>query len=77
VESENNTSWAGTARRRSIIVAALIAIVTLLWVVLVLYTNLPTIALAGVALISLLLLSTATAWAAVAIPRRGSGADNK
>jgi len=77
VKSENNGSWVGTARRRSIIVAALIAIVTLFWVVLLLYTNLPTLALAGVALVCLVLLSVATAWAAIAVPRRRSGSDSE
>lgn len=77
MKSENNGSWVGTARRRSIIVAALIAIVTLFWVVLLLYTNLPTIALAGVALVCLVLLSVATAWAAIAVPRRSPGSDSR
>lgn len=70
VESENKRSWINTAGRRTIVVASLIAVVTLFWVVLLVYTNLPVIALAGIALISILLLSVASAWAAAAIPRR-------
>jgi len=72
VESENNVSWVGTARRRMIVVAALIAVVTLVWVALLMYTNLPTIALGAIALVSLVLLSVATAWAAIAAPNRSS-----
>jgi hypothetical protein len=72
VEPENKASWVGTAGRRTIIVASLIAVVTLFWVVLLVYTNLPAIALAGIALLSILLLSVATAWAAIAVPRRDS-----
>lgn len=76
MKPENNKgSWVGTAGRRVIVTAALIAIVTLFWVVLLLYTNLPTLALAGIALVSIALLSTATAWTAIATPRRRSGVD--
>ncbi len=75
--SENNQSWVGTVRNRMIVLACLIAVVTLLWVVLLLYTNLPTIALAGIALVSLVLLSVATAWAAIAAPNRGSGSGTR
>jgi hypothetical protein len=60
------------ASRRAVLVAALIAIVTLFWVALLVYTNLPTMAMAGIALVSLLLLSVATAWAAMAVPGRRS-----
>lgn len=77
MKSETNRSWVVTARRRSIIVAALIAIVTLFWVVLLLYTNLPTIALAGVGLVCLVLLSVATAWAAMAGPKRPQDSDSE
>lgn len=75
--SEKDKSWIGTAGRRTIIVTALIAVVTLFWVVLLVYTNLPTLVLAGVALISILLLSVASAWAAAAIPRRRSDSESK
>lgn len=77
MESKNNVSWIGTAGRRTIIVASLIAVVTLFWVALLVYTNLPTVALVGIALISLLLLSIATAWAAIAVPARRSGSNGK
>jgi apolipoprotein N-acyltransferase len=72
VESDNKTSWIGTAGRRVVLVAALIAVLTLFWVLLLLYTNLPTIALAAIAVVGLLLLAVATAWAASAVPRRSS-----
>lgn len=76
VESDNNTSWIGTAGRRVIVVASLIAVLTLFWVLLLVYTNLPAIALAAIAVVGLLLLAVATAWAALAVPRRGSDTRN-
>jgi len=76
VESEKKGSWISTAGRRMIIVASLIAVVTLLWVLLLLYTNLPGIALGAFALVGVALLSVASAWAAAAIPRRRSGQDD-
>lgn len=72
MESDNKTSWIGTAGRRVVLVAALIAVLTLFWVLLLLYTNLPTIALAAIAVVGLLLLAVATAWAASAVPRRSA-----
>jgi hypothetical protein len=60
------------AARRYIILAALIVVVTFLWVLLLLYTNLPMLALGGIALLSLVLLSVATAWTAMAFPGRSS-----
>ena len=74
---EKNRSWIMTAGRRTIIVVSLIAVVTLFWVVLLVYTNLPTIVLAGIALVSILLLSVATAWASAAIPQRRSGTESE
>lgn len=76
MKSENNASWVGTAGRRAIVVVSLIVVVTLLWVALLMYTNLPAIAMVGIAIIGLLLLSTATAWAALAVPRRHNGSDS-
>jgi len=73
LESENNASSKKIAARRMIIVASLIAVVTLLWVALLLYTNLPAFALAGFAVVGLLLLAVATAWAALAVPSRRAG----
>ena len=60
------------AGRRSIVLATLIVVVTFLWVLLLLYTNLPMVALGGIALVSLVLLSVATAWTAMAFPSRNS-----
>jgi len=75
MSSEKSAPWISSAGRRIIIVAALIPVVTLFWVALLIYTNLPTLAMAGIGLISLLLLSVATAWAAIAVPRQHPGAD--
>jgi len=58
------------ARRRSMILAALIAVVTLFWTLMLFNTNLPALALAAIAVVSLALLSVATAWTAIAFPHR-------
>jgi prepilin signal peptidase PulO-like enzyme (type II secretory pathway) len=75
VDSGNNDSWIGTATFRSIIVVVLIGVIVPFWIYLVFFTNLPMILLALIALVMLLLLSTATAWSAIAIPKRGSDND--
>lgn len=67
---ENKPSWIKTATLRTILLVVLIGVVVPFWYYLVFFTNLPMIALAGIALVMLLLLSTAMAWSAVAIPRR-------
>jgi hypothetical protein len=59
-----------TARRRSMILAALIVVVTLFWALMLFNTNLPMLALAAIAVVSLALLSVATAWTAIAFPQR-------
>lgn len=66
----DQTTGFSAARRRSLILASLIVIVTLFWVLLLNFTNLPTIALGAVAVISLITLSIGTAWAAMALPGR-------
>jgi len=77
VESKNNAPWIGRVRNRMIVLAGLIAVVTLFWVVLLLYTNLPTVALVGIGLICLVSLSIATAWTAIALPGRSSGTEKR
>jgi hypothetical protein len=59
-----------TLRTRLLVLFPMIAVVTLLWTLLLKFTNLPALALAVVALTSLLLLSVTTAWTAIAVPRR-------
>ncbi|NKI36565.1 hypothetical protein HFP89_15445 [Wenzhouxiangella sp. XN79A] len=76
MEPDKNTSWVGTAGFRTVIVVALIAVLTPFWVYLVFFTNLPELALAGIALVILLILSTATAWTAIAVPNRQSDDDS-
>jgi len=76
VSSKKNPSWVRTAGIRTIVVVALIAIVTPFWIYLIFFTKLPVLALAVIALVILLLLSTATAWTATAIPRKRSDADD-
>ena len=70
MESNKKSMWVGTAGRRMIVLVSLIAVLVPFWLYLAFYTNLPAIALCGVALLILLCLSVATAWAATAIPRR-------
>lgn len=70
MESDKNVSWVKTAGVRTVVVVCLIAVLTPFWIYLVFFTNLPELALAGIALLMLLILSTATAWAAIAVPHR-------
>lgn len=69
MQATNQTPGISIARRRSLILASLIVVVTLFWVLLLYFTNLPTLALAGIGLLSILTLSVGTAWTALAIPR--------
>jgi len=57
-------------RRRPLLLTVLIVIITFFWILLMLYTNLPTLAMAGIGLVSLLVLAVATAWTAMAFPSR-------
>lgn len=72
MEAKDKNTGLGAVRNRSLILTALIVVVTLFWVLMLLYTNLPMIALAGIGLLSLLLLSVATAWTAMAVPQRNA-----
>ena len=74
MQDTNEKSGMSTAGRRSIILATLIVVVTFVWALLLLYTNLSMLALGAIALLSLVLLSVATAWTAMAFPSRNSGA---
>jgi len=53
----------------------LIVVVSLFWVLMLSFTNLPWPVLAVIALLSLTLLSVTTAWTAIAMPRRGRSDD--
>lgn len=55
--------------RRSVMLVALIVLVTLFWVLMLAYTNLPTLVLGLIAVLSVLLLAVATAWTAMALPK--------
>ena len=72
MQTNDQTTDMSSVRRRSLLLTALIVIVTMFWVVMLLYTNLPTLALVGVGIVSLLLLAVATAWTAMAVPKRSS-----
>jgi apolipoprotein N-acyltransferase len=73
MESNGKSSWVGTAGRRTLLLVALIAVLVPFWLYLAFYTNLPMLALAGIAVLILLLLSLTMAWAATAMPRRNVG----
>jgi len=76
VESQRKSPWLATAGRRTIILVSLIAVLVPFWLYLAFYTNLPTIVLGAVALLMLLILALATAWTAIAIPKRGESTAN-
>lgn len=73
MQNEQNMYWMSTAGKRTVLVSSLIALVTLFWVVLLVNANLSAFVMAGIALVSVLLLATAVAWAASALPRRNAG----
>ncbi|MFN2328770.1 MAG: hypothetical protein ABR612_07625 [Chromatocurvus sp.] len=69
MQKTSETRSARSVRNRALILFSLIVVVTLLWVLLLMYTNLPVLVLAIVGLLSLFLLSVATAWMVMAVPR--------
>lgn len=71
MQKKGETRGMHSVRNRALILFSLIVVVTLLWVLLLLFTNLPVLVLAVVGLVSLFLLSVATAWLVMAVPRRG------
>jgi hypothetical protein len=72
MQNEQNLSWMSTAGRRTVLVSSLIALVSLFWVILLVNANLSFAVMAAIAVVSVLLLSTAVAWAASALPRRSA-----
>lgn len=72
MQNEQKMSWMGTAGKRTVLVSSLIALVTLFWVILLVNANLSMAVMAGIAVLSVLLLATAVAWAASALPRRSA-----
>lgn len=68
--SNDNDKSMGARAVRVLITTALIVVVTFFWVLMLVYTNLPVLVLAAIALVSLLTLSVATAWTAIAFPKR-------
>ena len=75
MQDESNAAQWRTVRRRGMVLVPLIVAVSLFWVLMLLFTNLPWLALAVIALLSLTLLSVATAWTAMAMPRRDESDD--
>ena len=53
-----------------VIASVLIVVLTTFWAYLVFFTDISMLALAGIALLIVLTLSTATAWTAVGIPHK-------
>jgi len=70
MQEGSNAIDPGTRNKRVLMLAALIVLVTFFWVLIFMYTNLPGIALIGIGLLCLLVLSLATAWTAMAFPTR-------
>ena len=70
MQEGSNATDPGTRNKRVLMLAALIVLVTFFWVLIFMYTNLPGIALIGIGLLCLLVLSLATAWTAMAFPPR-------
>lgn len=68
--ANDSNNGLGTRGKRALILTVLLVAVTFFWVLMLLYTNLPVWAMAGIGLVSLLLLSLATAWTAMAFPSR-------
>lgn len=70
-----------TVGLRMVVASVLIVVLTMFWAYLVFFTDISMLALAGIALLIVLTLSTATAWTAVGIPHeqdrgeRGEGKD--
>ena len=75
MQDESNAAQWRTVRRRGMVLVPLIVVVSLFWVLMLSFTNLPWLALAVIALLSLTLLSVTTAWTAMAMPRRGESDD--
>ena len=71
MEANDAKNSAGNRNQRVLFLTVMIVLITFLWVVLLLSTNLPMLALAGIGLLSVLVLSLATAWTAMAFPGRG------
>lgn len=69
MQSSNRPAWMKTVGLRMIIASLLIVVLTLFWAYLVFFTDISMLAMAGIALLILLTLSTATAWTATGVPR--------
>jgi len=70
VTAKDTNKASGSRGKRALILTVMIVAVTFFWVLMLLYTNLPTWAMAGIGLLCLLVLSLATAWTAMAFPSR-------
>lgn len=71
MQDKDKTAGWRAARRRMFVLVPLIVIVSLFWVLMLSFTNLPLLALVAIAFLSLVVLSLATAWTAMALPGRG------
>lgn len=70
MQAKESSKGLGTPGKRALMLSVLIVAVTFSWVLMLMYGNLPTLVLAGIALLSLLVLALATAWTALAFPSR-------
>ena len=72
MESDRSMSWINTAVRRSLLVAALLGLVSVFWAIVLTSPQLSTSFVIAVAALNVLLLSIAVAWAASALPTRAN-----
>ena len=75
MQDKTNAARWRTVRRRGMVLIPLIVVVSLFWVLMLYFTNLPWPVLAVIAFLSLTLLSVTTAWTAMAMPGRGRSED--
>ena len=73
--ASDRPAWMKIVGIRMVIASVLIVVLTMFWAYLIFYTNISMLAMAGIALLILLTMSTATAWTATGVPRRESADD--
>jgi hypothetical protein len=69
MNDERSLFWLDAAGRRTVLVASLLALVSLFWANVLVSTQLTTSFVVAIAALNVLLLSIAVAWAASALPK--------
>lgn len=70
MNEKESLTWLDAAGRRTVLVASLLALVSLFWATLLVSTHLSTSFVVAVAALNVVILSIAVAWAASALPKR-------